>query len=96
LTEYWKIDRELVEHVAKVSRLELSDEELEKFTEQLKVILKAFKEMDEVDTEKVEPSFQPIDVKNVLREDSAEQWDWDSLGNAEHVEGRHFKGPRIT
>ena len=89
------IDRELLERVARVARLELTDEELEKFTDQLRVILEAFKELDEVDTDGVEPSFHPQELKNVLREDEAKPWDWDPLSNTGHREGRNFKGPRI-
>lgn len=96
MADYSRIDRELLEHIAEVSRLELTEEELERFTEQLKVILEAFRELDEVDTEGVEPSFHPSELADVLREDEAKPWDWDPLGNTEHKEGRQFKGPRIT
>ena len=96
MTDEWVIDLRLLTHLAEVSRLELTDEELERFTEQLKVILEAFREIDEVDTEGVEPSFHPLELKNVLRGDEAKPWEWDPLGNSGHREGRHFKGPRIT
>ena len=96
MADYQRIDRELLEHIAEVSRLKLTDEELERFTEQLKVILDAFREIDEVDTEGVEPSFHPSELKDVLREDEAKPWDWDPLGNSGHKEGKQFKGPRIT
>lgn len=96
MTEYWKVDQKLVEHVAKVSRLELTNEELERFTEQLKGILDAFKEMDEVDTDDVKPSFHPVEVKNIWREDKAEYWNWCPFDNSEHIEERYFKGPKIT
>lgn len=93
---HWEIDKELLEHLTKVSRLELTEEELERFTDQLRVILEAFREIDEVETDGVEPSFHPSELKNVWREDAARKWDWDPLGNAQHKEGRYFKGPRIT
>lgn len=96
MAEYWKIDRKLLEHLTKVSRLELTEDELEKFTDQLKVILEAFKEIDEVDTDDVEPSFHPSKLKNVWREDEVKPWNWDPLENAEHTEGKYVKGPRIT
>jgi aspartyl-tRNA(Asn)/glutamyl-tRNA(Gln) amidotransferase subunit C len=96
LTEYWNVEQELVEHVAKVSRLELTKEELERFTEQLKGILDAFKEMDEVDTDDVKPSFHPVEAKNIWREDQAEYWDWGPFDNSEHTEERYFKGPKVT
>ena len=92
----WEIDRKLLEHLAEVSRLELTEEELERFTDQLRVILDAFREIDSVETDGVEPSFHPSELKNVWRDDVAEPWDWDPLGNARHKEGWYFKGPRIT
>ena len=96
MADHWKVDRQLLEHLCDVSRLKLSEEELERFTGQLQVILEAFKELDEVDTDGVEPSFHPSELKNVLREDEASPWDWDPMGNTQHREGKHFKGPRIT
>ena len=59
MSDQWTIDRGLVERIAKVARLELTEDEIEKFTKQLKVILEAFRELDDVDTEGVEPSFHP-------------------------------------
>ena len=96
MADSWKVNRRLLKHLCDVSRLQLTEEELEKFTGQLKVILEAFRELDEVDTEGVEPSFHPSELKNVLREDEASPWDWDPLSNTRHRDGKHFKGPRIT
>jgi aspartyl-tRNA(Asn)/glutamyl-tRNA(Gln) amidotransferase subunit C len=95
VSDQWTIDRELVERIARVARLELTEEEIEKFTGQLKVILESFRELDEVDTEGVEPSFHPQELSNVLREDETTFWSWNPLENTEHKEGSHFKGPRI-
>lgn len=75
--------------------VDLTEEELELFTDQLKVILDAFKKIDEINTEGVEPSFHPYEMKNVLRDDESRIWDWDPLENAKHKEERHFKGPKI-
>ena len=96
LTERYRIDRELLLHLSNVARLDLTEEELERFTEQLKVILEAFREIDGVDTEGVEPSFHPMELGNVLRDDESKPWSWDPLGNTQHREGRNFRGPRIT
>jgi aspartyl-tRNA(Asn)/glutamyl-tRNA(Gln) amidotransferase subunit C len=95
LSGQWDIDRELLERVAKTARLELTAEEVGRFTDQLSVILGVFKELDEVDTEGVEPSFHPQELSNVLRDDKVEPWDWDPLENSRHREDNHFKGPRI-
>jgi aspartyl-tRNA(Asn)/glutamyl-tRNA(Gln) amidotransferase subunit C len=95
VSDQWTIDRGLVARIAKVARLELTEDEIEKFTKQLKVILEAFRELDDVDTEGVEPSFHPQELSNVLREDEANPWSWNPLENTEHREDKHFKGPRI-
>ena len=95
MTSDWSIDRELVERISRATRLKLTEEEIEKFTEQLKVILENFKELDTIDTNGIEPSFQPQPLCNILREDDVDQWNWDPLENTEHREGKYFKGPRI-
>lgn len=58
-------------------------------------ILKAFTELDQVDTTNVAPSFHPIKLENVLREDVPKDWNWDPLTNTGHREKCYFKGPRI-
>ena len=90
------IEFEQLNHLTKVARIYLTEKELEKFTEQLIVILEAFKQIDNIDTEGVEPSYHPIQIKNVFREDKAKPWVWDPLSNSEHTEDRYFKGPRIV
>ena len=63
------ITREDVLHVAKLARLELSEEELERMREQLSAILKAVGKVAELDLEGVEPTAHPLDLVNVLAED---------------------------
>lgn len=94
--EYWKIDKELVKHISKIARVDLTEEEINKFTKQMEDILVAFKKIDEVKTENVDPSFHPQEIKNVLREDKAEKWEWQPLENTKHKEGKYFKGPRAV
>ncbi len=94
--EYWKIDKELIEHVCKIARLALSNEEKEKFVKELEDILSAFRKIDEVDTSDTRPSFHPLEFKNVMREDEPKVWKWQPLANARHKEKNYFKGPRIV
>ncbi len=96
MTDYWKIDKELIKRVAGNARLKLSDEEIERFTKQLEDILSAFKSLDEVNVEKVKPSFHPQEISDVYREDKAQKFDWDPLANTKHKEKKYFKGPRIV
>jgi len=60
-----KID---VKHIAKLSRISLTDEELKKFTPQMETILESVKVLNDIDTTGVEPMKGHIDLKD-LRED---------------------------
>lgn len=64
-----KISKKDVEYVAKLARLKLSEKEKEKFTKQLDQILKYVDKLNELDTEKVKPTFHVLPLKNVFRED---------------------------
>ena len=64
-----KIDKELITHVAKVSRLNLTKKETDEFLPQLKEILNAFSEIQEVETKNTKPSYHSVELKNALRED---------------------------
>ncbi|WP_364153687.1 Asp-tRNA(Asn)/Glu-tRNA(Gln) amidotransferase subunit GatC [Paenibacillus sp. LPE1-1-1.1] len=58
-----------VEHVARLARLELSDSEKDKFTEQLNAILKYAEKLNGLDTENVEPTSHVLPITNVMRAD---------------------------
>lgn len=87
-----------VEHVAKLARLELSEEEKEKFTTQLGDVLKYVDQMNEVDTTGVEPMAHAIDFVNVMREDTVkyEQTKEELMKNAPSEENGFFKVPKIN
>ncbi len=63
------ITREDVLHVAKLARLELREDELERMQEQLSAILEAVGKVAELDLEGVEPTAHPLDLVNVLADD---------------------------
>jgi len=67
--ESMAITREQVLHVARLARLELSDEEIERMGEQLSAILEAVGKVSELDLADVEPTAHPLDLVNVLAED---------------------------
>ena len=87
-----------VEHVAKLARLELTEEEKEKFTKQLGDVLKHVDAMNEVDTSNVKPMAQVIDFVNVMREDKVVQEisKEDLMANAPEEENGFFKVPKIN
>jgi aspartyl-tRNA(Asn)/glutamyl-tRNA(Gln) amidotransferase subunit C len=63
------IDRDHVLHVARLARLRLTDEELERMPGELAKILEHVETMDELDLDGVEPTSHVVDLVNVLRED---------------------------
>jgi aspartyl-tRNA(Asn)/glutamyl-tRNA(Gln) amidotransferase subunit C len=63
------IDRDQVLHVARLARLRLSDEELERMPAELSKILEHVERMDQLDLEGVEPTSHVVALENVLRED---------------------------
>jgi aspartyl-tRNA(Asn)/glutamyl-tRNA(Gln) amidotransferase subunit C len=89
------ITRDEVLHVARLARLELTDDEVERFTEQLSAILEAVAKVSELDLSDVEPTAHPLDVVNVWAEDEPRPSlpvD-EALANAPDREGGFFKVP---
>jgi aspartyl-tRNA(Asn)/glutamyl-tRNA(Gln) amidotransferase subunit C len=69
------IDREQVLHVARLARLRLSDEEVERMSSELSTILDHIEKINELDLESVEPTSHVVEVENVLRADEPrESW----------------------
>ena len=63
------IDREQVLHVARLARLELADEEVERMSGELSGILDHVERMNELELEDVEPTSHVVALENVLRSD---------------------------
>lgn len=86
-----------VEHVAKLARLNLSDEEKERYTEQLNAILKYAEKLNELNTDDVSPTTHVLPIRNVMREDEVRP----SLpiekvmANAPEEEDGQFKVPAV-
>ena len=87
-----------VEHVAKLARLELSEEEKVKFSKQLGDILKYVEQMNEVNTDGVEPMNHAMEFYNVMREDVVkyENTREELMANAPDSESDFFKVPKIN
>ena len=92
-----KIDQSQVRKVARLSRLDLTEAEIEEFTDQLCAILDYVEKMNELDTENVEPLAHCLPVSNVFREDSVKEslGTEKTLANAPQRDGEFFKVPKI-
>jgi aspartyl-tRNA(Asn)/glutamyl-tRNA(Gln) amidotransferase subunit C len=93
-----KLEIKDVEHIAKLSRLELTSAEKEKFAEQLSDILSYVDLLNEVDTANIEPTAQVTGLENVMVEDKIEESGvtyQDIEKNAPEVEGGAYKVPGV-
>ncbi|MCD4824790.1 MAG: Asp-tRNA(Asn)/Glu-tRNA(Gln) amidotransferase subunit GatC [Phycisphaerae bacterium] len=92
-----KIDANLVRHIGKLSRIELTDAEVDALGCQMADILEYFDKLQELDTQNVEPMAHAVELSNVLADDvqrdslTAEQ----ALANAPAREGDFFKVPKV-
>ena len=92
------VDRKTVRKVAELARIELTEKELDGFSGDLDEILSAFKTLQKIPTKGVRPTFQPIEVKNVLRDDVIEPSIPRErlLRNIRNKEDGCIKGPKVV
>lgn len=94
-----EVNKDLIKKVAKNARLNLTDEELEKFVPQIKeIILDSFNKLDEFDATGTNPSFQPVKISNKFRKDEVRKGitQEEALMNVieKLKEEGYFKGPK--
>ena len=91
------ITKKEVEYVAKLAKLEFNKGEKEEFTSQLNSILDFFKKLNELNTEKVEPTAYVISMPNLLNEDVVKPSlsQDEVLSHAKYIKKGYFKVPKI-
>ena len=67
------VTTEDVKKIAQLSKLDFKEEEIEKFTHQMNEILDYMQQLNEINTDDVEPLFHVIEPGNVLRDDTVKQ-----------------------
>ncbi len=92
-----KITLEQVRHVAKLARLDLSDQQVQKYAGQLGSILAYVEKIGQIDTSGVEPMAHVLPLHNVLREDEIQPSLplEEVLKNAPETDGPFFKVPKV-
>ncbi|MEK7159378.1 MAG: Asp-tRNA(Asn)/Glu-tRNA(Gln) amidotransferase subunit GatC [Patescibacteria group bacterium] len=91
------ITKEHLEHLARLARFEVPEDEKEKYAEQISAILDYFKKLNELDTTGVEPLTHVFDLKNVTRPDVARK-DFSAdkvLAEAPALEKRQIKVDKV-
>ena len=88
---------EEVEHIAELARLRLSQEEIERYREQLSAVLDYAGRLQQVDTSEIPPTSSVLPARSVLRDDAARPgMDLkDLLKNAPETEDRQFRVPPV-
>ena len=89
------ISRDEVLHVARLARLELTDDEVAKFQEQLSAILEAVSKVSELDLADVPPTAHPLEIANAWAEDDPHECLplEDVFANAPDRDGDYFRVP---
>jgi len=92
-----EINEDVIKHVAEIARLNLSKEEIEEFLPELKEVLSYFEILKKLNTEKVKPSFQAVELKNVMREDKVrESLRQEEVLNVKNKKDGYFLGPKVV
>jgi aspartyl-tRNA(Asn)/glutamyl-tRNA(Gln) amidotransferase subunit C len=73
------ITKQEIQHIAKLARLKLTQDEIEKYQKELSKILDYIEKLKEVDVSNVKATFHPLKIKNVVREDSISKKDLDEI-----------------
>jgi aspartyl-tRNA(Asn)/glutamyl-tRNA(Gln) amidotransferase subunit C len=91
------ITREEVEHVARLARLQLTEDEIELFRLQLDAVLERATRIQALELDGVPPTSHPVELRNVWRSDVVVEPDAQDaiLANAPNSEGTFFRAPRI-
>ncbi|VVB93541.1 Aspartyl/glutamyl-tRNA(Asn/Gln) amidotransferase subunit C [uncultured archaeon] len=91
------ISRKDLEHIGWLARIELSEEDKDKYTPKLNSVLDYFGELDKADTEGVSPTYHVLLMSNVFREDAPVKSlsQEEALSNAPRKQDGFFKAPRM-
>ena len=91
------ITRKQVEYVADLSRIELTEEEKEKFAGQLGKIVEYVEQLNELDVSRVEPMSHAVELQNVRREDVVKPslTPDEALSNAPDRKDGFFRVPKV-
>ncbi len=91
------LDDAAVRHVAHLARLDITEEEVTRFAEQLSSVLRYVEQLNELDTADVPPSAHALPLSNVFRSDSIRpSWTPDrALQNAPQYNKTFFQVPKV-
>ena len=88
---------EQVDEIAKLAKLSFTEQEKVKFVDQFNQILKYMEKLNELDTSNVEPTYNVLNMVNVMRDDQQKQWltQEEALANAPKSKHGFFSVPKV-
>lgn len=92
------ISRDEIKHLAQLSNFSVSDEEMDNLGADLENIIKYISQLDELDTENVEPTYQVFEMENVWRDDEIKPQEADRealLALSKEVKENQIKVPKV-
>ena len=93
-----KIKREDILHLAKLSDFSMSDDEIESIGKDLENIISYISELNELDTEGVEPTYQVFEMENIWRDDEVKEQEAtreELLALTKEEEDKQIKVPKV-
>lgn len=93
-----EITREEIDHLAKLSNFSLNDEEKDNLGNDLKNIIGYISQLDELDTEGVEPTYQVFEMENIWRDDEVVEQEAERealLALAPETQDNQIKVPKV-
>lgn len=92
------IDKKTIEQIAKLARLQMTEQEASSYSEQLSKALKHFEQISKINTDGVEPLVTPTEIEAVWREDIAKNdlSTEEILANAPAKAGNLYKVPPVV
>ncbi len=98
LGEYVPVSVKDVQYIAGLAKLRLNEQELPVMTEQMNKILQYMEQLNELDTEDVQPLAHPLQMENVFREDVRQPSlkPEEALANAPERKGNYFSVPKVV
>lgn len=89
------VSKEEIRHLGQLSKLELTDQELQKYESQIEDIIRYLDVLDRLSLDEIEPVQSTIKVSG-LRKDNVETFQGDALKNVKYRKDAFIKGPRIS
>lgn len=93
-----EVNQDTISHLAKLSNFALTDDESTRLVTDIKEIVQYISQLDELDTEGVEPTYQVFEMKNVWREDKILPQEADRaalLSLTKEVKDNQIKVPKV-